>query len=192
MRARKSSTTQTASSSATQAATLPPSSVTAASAATAPTASLPTSSRAISLQSHFLRYLNGACPEELKDFKEETAHYRRELNGRRPSLVATVPEWPHKAKIRPEIKKGDNPYAPYTPSQLSGAKRAEHQVIDFQIVNRHLKSQQKWHDMRVKSKYIVKYCHHLGVCTKEQDRLYKRSMIKLKWRGVAFKHDKKN
>ncbi|KAI8825549.1 hypothetical protein BJ741DRAFT_631880 [Chytriomyces cf. hyalinus JEL632] len=129
MRARKSSTTQTASSSATQAATLPPSS------ATAPTASHPTSSRAISLQSHFLRYLNGACPEELKDFKEETAHYRRELNGRRPSLVATVPEWPHKAKILPEIKKGDNPYAPYTPSQLSGAKRAEHQVIDFQIAS---------------------------------------------------------
>ncbi|KAI8828399.1 hypothetical protein BJ741DRAFT_582836 [Chytriomyces cf. hyalinus JEL632] len=136
-----------------------------------------------------IHYLNGACPIRLRIFKAKTARYRRELNTRRPSSVATVPEYPHRVQIRPEIKKGDNPYAPYIPSQLSRAERAENPVVDYEIVKRHLESQQKWHDLRVKSKKIVRYCHRVGVCTKKQDRLYTVSMIKLKWRGVAFKLD---
>ncbi|KAJ3233886.1 hypothetical protein HDU77_000511 [Chytriomyces hyalinus] len=100
-----------------------------------------------------------------------------------------MPESPHTVQIRPEIKKGDNPYAPNTPSQLSGAKRAENQIVDYEIVKRHLKSQKMWHDSRLESKNFVKSCHRLGVCTEEDDQIFKRSMIEIKWRGVAFKLD---
>ncbi|KAJ3382088.1 hypothetical protein HDU80_001623 [Chytriomyces hyalinus] len=182
-RARQSSTLQTAS-------IFPRPSVNAASAATARYTSRPTSTQPqpAEMPIHFRQYLNGACPEKLMEFKERTAHYRRVLNARRPSTVATVPEWPHIARIRPAIKKWDKLYIP---SKLSGTNKVVKTVVDYQIVNRHLKSQQKWHDTRLKSRIFVKRCHRLGVCTKEQDRNYKKSMIRIKWRGVAFHLDEK-
>ncbi|KAJ3249822.1 hypothetical protein HDU77_007404 [Chytriomyces hyalinus] len=187
-RATKSSTLQTASTASTPAAIFPPLSASAASATTARFNSPPTSTQpqTTEMPIHFRHYLNGACPERLMEFKERTAHYRRELNARHPSTVATVPEWPHRARIRPEIKKADKLYIP---SKLSGTNKVIETVVDYQIVYRHFKSQQKWHDTRLKSRNFVKRCHRLGVCTKEQDRNYKKSMIRIKWRGVAFHLD---